>query len=512
MGEPVPEPQVLEPNVLETTETTPLLNPDDPKVSPLNLYKIQLLNYIVYILWVINCAIFFVLLLSDFVAIPGLNFNKSFTETDLIVISALTNLVTLWHIAIPSYYERILGTFSSILTMIDFIVVLCILYLRRQFGLGVLVILWTFFTLLFNTLVDYWVEQGKISQEIKYTGRPEYRRTFKEMLIVTTRFLIKGMILIAIWNISLSIWISGFDTHEKPWGKLVPVNNDLFKVHLSCYGDMKNGTQPIVVVEGGQQTSSEEFVDWIEELYNLNKVERYCIWDRPGYGFSDGAPSPISMSIIIDYLIEALNYEDIHGPFAVVGFDIGGLYAKVLASKLESVKYLMFVDSWHEDLLKLRPFRFKEKVNFKEFDVMDSIVGFKVWLKGMFSPLGLVTNFHWFTHPLTYSSNSRIWGPDMIHQPKYLRYRLQEQISSLILSYNEVAGANAVLTANGVMTSVISSESMTKKLRNWSNWQRLLTKVGLCQEWGVVKGGHFLWENQLGKQNLQDMLLRLITN
>lgn len=62
-------------------------------------------------------------------------------------------------------------------------------------------------------------------------------------------------------------------------GQLIPVNNNQFRVHLACFGDVydKKSDQPIVLVEGGQMTSSEVFQEWIEELHHLDKVERYCI-------------------------------------------------------------------------------------------------------------------------------------------------------------------------------------------------------------------------------------------
>ncbi|EGV61673.1 alpha/beta-hydrolase [Yamadazyma tenuis ATCC 10573] len=500
----------------EELERQPLVqgqfvSPDDPIVSPLNLYWVRTVKFIIRVMWITNVVLFFILLLSDFVAIPGLNNRgRSFLEIDLVILSGLTNLLTYWCFTVPAYYERVLGYVTAGLLGVDFLVMFSVTYLRHQFGfIGNFLMLWTLATVLFNCYADYTVERAKVYQEIRYTGRPENRKTFFEAIVISFKFLIKLVLFVIIWNISLNLWLMAFDTHEKPPGKMVAVNNDQFKLHLSCYGDMTNGSQPIVLVEGGQTTSSEEFQEWIEELYDLNKLERYCFYDRPGYGFSDSAASPVSVSIIVDYLEEALKQSGVPGPFALVGFDVGGLYSRAFASKNPTItKSIMLVDSWHEDMLKLKPFPKKETYSFPELSLMTTGVGFKLWFQGIVSPLGVVTNLHWFTHPKKYSSKARIYGPDMVHQSQYIRARLQEQITASILSYNEVAGSHL----QDIPLYVVSSDYMIKRSKNWGNWQRQLAKLSTdTEEWTVVeKTNHFMWESKSGKSALQEALLRML--
>ncbi|RLV87091.1 putative vacuolar membrane protein [Meyerozyma sp. JA9] len=496
------------------------LDPDDPRVSPMNLYRIRALRFaIACMLWV-NVVLFFIFLISDFVAIPGLNNRgKSFLQLDLLILNFLTNLITLWSFTVPAYYERILGYVSGGLLFIDFIVVISVPYLRDQFGLtGNLLMLWTLLTVAVNCWADYSVEKSKKNQEIELTGRIETRHSIWELFVMLIKIVIKLFLLLVLWNVSLGIWLQAFDSHEQPWGKMVAVDNNQFKVHLACFGDVGssyNGTQPIVMVEGGQLTSAEEFQEWIEELYHLNRLDRYCVWDRPGYGFSDSAPSPISINIITEYLMEALGKEKIDGPFSVVGFDIGGLYARAFASRnSHNIHSVMLVDSWHEDLLKLNPFsgpgrkNEKKKVFRNILELMNTRTGFKLWLKGLVAPLGLVTNTHWFFHPKRYSSNSRIFGSDMVRSSKYLRARLQEQITASILSHNEMAGSDI----HSVPLSVVSSDFMIKKSLNWGKWQRELTKLSSkALEWVVAeKSGHKIWESPRGREELQKVLLRLL--
>lgn len=492
------------------------LDPDDPIVSPLNLHSVRLLRFGLVVVSFINVILSFVFIINDFISIPGLfNRGNSFLNLDLLLISLFTNLITLWCFQVPVYYERVLGYISSVLLIIDFAVVFVISQLRQQLGMvGNVILLWTILNVIANCFVDYKIQKAKEYQEIRYTGRIEKRKSFFELLVTTIKIISKLFLLLVIWNISLNLYLRAFDTHIEPWGKLVDVSNDQYRVHLYCSGDVHNeSSQPIVLMEGGQLTSSEEFQEWVEELFNLGKVDRYCIWDRPGYGFSDGAPSPISITLVAELLDEALRKEDINGPFSLVGFDIGGLYSKMFASmNQEKIHSILLVDSWNEDLLRNRPFAGLKNEPDDTFhnilELMNTRTGLLLWLKGIVSPLGIVQNIHWFFHPRRYSSNSRLFGSDMRLNSKYIRARLQEQITSSILSYNEIRGVDI----RAIPLSVISSDFMIKKSLNWGKWQRDLTKQSNnAQEWVIAENsGHKIWKSTKGRQQLQELLLRLI--
>ncbi|KAI5962969.1 uncharacterized protein KGF55_002761 [Candida pseudojiufengensis] len=500
-------------------ETQPLLDPDDPQVSPLKLDYVKLLKFTQVILVIINLILFLILLFSEFFALPGFNNRgKSFLQIDLALICLLMNIVNNFTFIVPSYYERIGGYIVSGFLLLDLLIILVIPETRIDQGLlGTLLLLWTALNSFFNSLSDYWVDEGRKYQQIRLTGRIEKRKTVTELFIILIKIIFEIFILWIVWCISLTIWLHAFDTHEKPWGKMVPVDNGQFNVHLACFGDVhsKDIDQPIVLVEGGQTTSSEVFAEWIEELYHLNKVERYCIWDRPGYAFSESSPPPASIGIITDYLTDALEQEGIEGPFAVVGFDIGGLYARMFASRHRAhIQSILFVDSWPVDLLKKWPFNGSGKKNestkvFRgSLEVMDNITGIKLWLKGFISPLGIIPSIHWFFHPMKYSSKSRIFGRDMYYQSKYIRARCQEQLVSGILSYNEVKDSDI----NELTVGVISSDFMIKKSLNWGKWQREISKLSSkTAEWVIAENSdHFIWRSSKGKKELQNLLLRLI--
>jgi hypothetical protein len=186
------------------------------------------------------------------------------------------------------------------------------------------------------------------------------------------------------------------------------------------------------------------------------------------------------------------------------------LYARVFASRnIEQIKSILLVDAWHEDLLLRNP-NSKTKKNEKipkEIAKLSTFKGFQLWIEGFFSPIGLPLQASWlFKHR---GSKQRIYGKDMVHQGRYLRARLQEQISASILSYNEAVNSKNSLT--DIPISVVSSDYMIKKSLNWGNWQRELTKLsGTTKEWKIVSGNHEVWRNSKGKEQLQDVLLRLL--
>ncbi|ODV73009.1 uncharacterized protein CYBJADRAFT_162894 [Cyberlindnera jadinii NRRL Y-1542] len=222
------------------------------------------------------------------------------------------------------------------------------------------------------------------------------------------------------------------------------------------------------------------------------------------------SPSPVSLSIISDLLAQALAKLKIHGPFVLVGHDIGGLYSQVFASRnIAQIDSILFVDAWHEDLLLRNPSSHakKDEPLPKEISPMGPYSGFKLWVKGIFSPLGFSLQGSWIIKHR--GSKDRIYGRNMRHQGKYLRARLQEQIGASILSYNEAVSAKQALV--DIPISVVSSDNMIKRSLNWGNWQRLLTKISsTTYEWKIADGGHEMWKTPKGKEQLQDVLLRLL--
>ncbi|CDK26039.1 unnamed protein product [Kuraishia capsulata CBS 1993] len=515
-----------EPLSTQDPERRPLLSPDDPSVSPLNVRRVRISRGVITLSTVVSALWFILLLVSDFVSIPGFNNRgRSFFELDLIFLSLIANFTALTFFTVPSPFERTVGYVTSGFIAFVLFLILVVPYLRHQHGMvGFLTVLWVSATMAFGCLADYFVELAKTSEEIRLTGRPETRRTLFEYTAISVRFVLRVVVLILAFFLWLNVLFSAFDSRIKPWGKTVSVANDSLDLHLYCVGDVygnstneEKRSQPTVLLESGQYTSVEEFSKWVEELYHLNKIQKYCLYDHPGMGFSDSAPSPISIGIITDMLHEALTKEKIYGPFTLVGFDMGGLYSRVFASRhMDQVDSVLLVDSWPADLLKGNPLGNTAKgerkdENFKKtlgIRPMSSRTGLALWLEGVVAPFSLRNFKRMLLH--RDGSNSRIWGDSMRYQSKFIRAKLQEQITSNILSYNEVVNADEQL--HKVPLSVVTSNTMIKNSPNWGRWQRELTKLGTgAVEWLIADGDHKIWENPKGVKDLQDILRGIVT-
>lgn len=506
-------------------ERRPLLSPDDPSVSPLNVKNVRISKAILGLSSVISLFWIIFLIVSDFISIPGFNnHGRSFLEFNLVLLTLLNSLVSQLFFTVPSNIDRVIGYSTAGIIGFDLFLVLVVPGLRYdEYMVGIWTFVWTLFASVFGSFADYLVEQGKIHEEIRLTGRPETRKSFYEYSVIMVRNVLRCVLLILFVLISLNIWLDAFDSRIAPWGEKVGVEDNSFGIHISCYGDVYlNETsrdldpQPILLLEAGQWDSSEDYASWVDELYQLNKIERYCIYDRPGSGFSDSSPSPLSIGITIDLLNEVLKKKEIHGPFMLVGFDVGGLYSRVFASRyLSQVHSLILVDSWPENMLKRDPFSTPNGSKDKWEDLYRTIhirptntrQGLRLWLHAFISPYQLIS---WKNVLVKrHGSRERIFGEDMIHRGKFLRSKLQEHMASGILSYNEVYNSNLML--NNVPLGVISSDLMIKNSINWGKWQRGLTKIsGNSLEWTIADGGHKIWENPKGKVQLQNFILRML--
>jgi len=83
---------------------------------------------------------------------------------------------------------------------------------------------------------------------------------------------------------------------------------------------------------------------WILDLQRTRKVGRVCVWDRPGYGFSESGP--VELGLVADSLWEALREAGERGPYVLVGDGYGGLITRVFAARHpNSVHSFLHVDA-----------------------------------------------------------------------------------------------------------------------------------------------------------------------
>lgn len=177
---------------------------------------------------------------------------------------------------------------------------------------------------------------------------------------------------------------------------------------------------------------------------------------------------------------------------------------------------MLLVESWHEDILlknylqRLLP----PDNDSKDPDDISKLPieikrhnGFKLWWQGIWSTLGIKLQTSWLL--AHHGSKERILGRDMQYQGKFIRAKFLESVTSSLLSYKDVLNSKEKL--KDVKTSVASSNQLIKKSPQWGNWQRDITRISSkTQEWKILNGGHEVYKFGSAKQELQDVLLRLI--
>lgn len=106
---------------------------------------------------------------------------------------------------------------------------------------------------------------------------------------------------------------------QSPPGVMVDVGG--YRVHLRCEGERLGRT--IVWLSGGYGQAL-----WLDPLHRqLRQVERSCVIDRAGLGWSDASPEPPTMSRALRELHEALARAGESPPFVLAGHSLGGAMA-----------------------------------------------------------------------------------------------------------------------------------------------------------------------------------------
>ncbi|SCW02425.1 LAFE_0F06150g1_1 [Lachancea fermentati] len=468
----------------------------------------------------------------------------SFNDLSLIFISIVANSMNLWfnRVGLYSGLDQSLNIVLCILTLFNLFLTYILSYTRRRIGfIGTVTYLWAALTFFVGAVLDwrlYTYMKGfnpSVDDESDSSTSPiGSRHTIMEWISIGFRNLVKFLIFIFFVLFTLNTLLFTIDigrvTHGVKDVSTEAASYDAFhwvdpehtyQIHISCYGDVfskDKDLQPIVLYEHGSIDTGFLSATWIQELYHLNRVQRYCTYDRPGYGLSDSAPAPISIAMVADAVTYALTKDaKIKGPFTTVGYDLGGLFTQVFTAKnVDKVDSMLLVESWHEDILLknylqrlLPPDR-----DSKDPDDMSNLPpeiqrhnGFRIWWDGLWSTVGIKLQTSWLL--AHHGSKERLLGRDMKYQGKFLRGKFLESVTSSLLSYKDVLNSKEKL--HDVKTSVASANELIKKSPQWGNWQRELTKVSVnTQEWKILTGGHEVYKFGTAKQELQDVLLRLI--
>ncbi|MCX4193481.1 alpha/beta fold hydrolase [Methylophaga sp. OBS1] len=115
-----------------------------------------------------------------------------------------------------------------------------------------------------------------------------------------------------------------------------------YSIHMLCRGQ----GEPTVLIDAGLGDDS---TDWFEIQNDTAAETRVCVFDRPGYGWSDAGPQPRNSLRISNEIEKLIQKAKIPGPFVLVGHSFGGYNIRVFAAQNPGkIAGMVLVDASHE--------------------------------------------------------------------------------------------------------------------------------------------------------------------
>ncbi|KAI5305964.1 Protein phosphatase methylesterase 1 [Ascosphaera pollenicola] len=472
------------------------LSPDDPAVTLYNIWGIRALRGFTGFLLVLAALWWLIVFINIFVTLPGLSFRGSgFFALSYATLSIGSILVGLIFFAVPSLPMTIWSGAMTFFLFVNLLLIVLAPETRKEEGwVGITSVAAAFALSIYLLLQTRSVKWGKRAEEERLTGREERRRPLKEWLAVLVQVMVM-VVLVAVPILLMStLSLRARDASLKPHGERYWVQNDRFQVHLHCVGN-ENASTPTVLVEGGESPVENGMEQWIDHAYQLNKIERYCTWDRPGIAWSDNAPSPFSAGMSADILSEALALAGEDGPYVAVSAGIGGIYSRIFASRHSAqVKGIMLVDTVSED--------YYSKVG-------GAGRGFKLWLRGVFSPLGIDRLSGAIFKGRT--RKDRVCGRNTYQGDRFLKAALQENLVANSMTRSSIDRADEAQDLSTPLV-VIASGIETGRDKKWAKSQEDLKRVTHnLVSWKSVKGApHEVWKHPDGMRVLEEDLEKLV--
>ncbi|KAI8940213.1 hypothetical protein NX059_003918 [Plenodomus lindquistii] len=476
------------------------LDPDDPAVSPYNLWTVRAMRYLTVLFLVVTFLWWVLLLVSIFVSPPGLHTRGSgffdFAYTCLTLGNLL--VVTIFFVT-PAKGLRITTAIIAVLLAINMIIILAVPRVRLEEGwVGIASVVWAFVMAVWCILTDRVVAYGKKEEEERLTGRAETRRTLKEWVAVLVATILTVVFIIIVILMTATLGMRTSDATLKMYGDRVLVDGDKYAVHLACVGNVSytgETRDPTILLEAGEEPLEYDFEHWAYAAFKNGTISRYCYWDRPGYAFSDNAPSPHSAGMSADALSEALAVTGEEGPWILVSAGSGSIVSRIFGSRhLKQVVGIMMIDPLHEDLLHR---------------IGGPTRGFLLWAWGIISPLGTVRLAGALFKGRT--REDRVYGRNAYQSGKFIKAQLQENLVADSLTKNEVVSSRNIQSADTPL-AIISSGISCGKDREWERKQEDLTKLtdNLVAFDIVKKAPHQVWHTLEGRSVMEKRLKALV--
>lgn len=388
----------------------------------------------------------------------------------------------------------------AVLLIIDMIIILAVPRERVEEGwVGIASVVWAALMSLWVVMIDRVVEWGKKEEEERLTGRPETRRTLKEWLAVLSATFITVIYIIIAVFLTATLCMRAVDAGVESDGEKYYVDGAKYQVHLACVGNVSyypdNTPRPTMLLESGEEPLEYDLEHWAYGAYMNGTVPRYCYWDRPGYAFSNNAPSPHSAGMSSDALSEALVAAGEEGPWIAVSAGYGSIVSRIFAARHNrDVVGIMMVDPLHEDLL---------------YRIGSPSAGITLWGWGILSPLGIQRIGGAIFNGRT--SEDRTYGKSVWQTGKFLKAKLQENLVANSLTKNEVVSSRAIQGLDTPLV-VISSGNAVRLDEEWNRKQNDLTHLtNKLIAWDVVrKAPHEVWTTYEGRSIMEKRLGELV--
>ncbi|GAB7341455.1 hypothetical protein MBLNU457_7694t1 [Dothideomycetes sp. NU457] len=473
------------------------LDPDDPAVSPYNLWSVRFLRFMSILFITITFIWWVLLFVSIFVTVPGLYTRGSgFFDFSYTTLTTGILLLSLLFFTAPSMAMRVLLSIVAVLLLTDMLIIVIVARIRAEESApGIASVVWATLMAIWCVFTDRVVTWGKAEEEERLTGRPETRRTLKEWLAVLFATTILAIYAVIVVFMTATLVLRARDATLEMDGQRVFVNGNKYEVHIACVGnvtyDSDGNKNPTMIIEAGEGPSEYDFEHWAYASYKNGTVDRYCYWDRPGYAWSDNAPSPHSAGMSADALSEALAVIGEEGPWLLVSAGYGSIVSRIFAARhYRDTVGLMLIDPLHEDLLHriANPYR-----------------GFTVWGFGIISPLGIQQVLGALFNGRT--REDRVYGKSAYQGGKFIKAQLQENLIADSLTKSEVVTARQIQTPNTPLV-VISSAISNRRDSEWERKQADLTHLTEnLVAWDVVnKAPHEVWHTLEGRQVMEKRL------
>lgn len=465
-------------------------------MSPYNLWTVRFIRYLTILFLVITFLWWVLLLVSIFVSPPGLHTRGSgFFDFSFTTLSAGMLLVALLFFSAPSRAMQVSMATTTVILMVDMIMILAIPRLRAEEGWpGIASVVWATLIGLWCVLTDRVVAWGKREEEERLTGRPETRRTLREWLAVLLATVIVVVYIVITIFMTATLVLRSRDSTLEMDGERYFVDGDKYQVHLACIGNVteRNGSRtPTVLLEAGENPLEYDFEHWLYNAYENGTIDRYCYWDRPGYAWSDNAPSPHSAGMSADALSEALAIAGEEGPWILVSAGYGSIVSRIFSARhVRNIAGIMMIDPLHEDLLHR---------------IASPSRGFLLWAWGIISPLGIQRVLGALFNGRT--REDRVYGRSAYQGGKFIKAQLQENLIAESLTKNEVVSSRTIQSP-GVPLVVVSSGISVRRDSEWDRKQKdLTTLTENLISWDIVnKAPHEVWHTFDGRMVMEKRL------